>query len=116
MLDWGKRGSLSRERTAQEDAATIGAGARARSRVGRGGAVHIESPHAPSAEQQVARAALEAHRAEFTIARDRAARGLTPAAALAGSEADVAESEARALAADLQVRIAHAELRRAIGG
>jgi len=113
--DWGKRGSLSRERAAQEDAASIGV-ALARDQV----SVDVEHAYrtAVRAERgaEVAHAALEAHRAELAIARDRAARGLTPAAALAASEADVAESEARSLAADLQVRIAHAELRRAIGG
>ena len=113
--DWGKRGSLSRERIAQEDAASIGV-ALARDQV----SVDVERAYrtAVRAERgaEVAHAALEAHRAELAIARDRAARGLTPAAALAASEADVAESEARALAADLQVRIARAELRRAIGG
>jgi len=113
--DWGKRGSLSRERAAQEDAASIGV-ALARDQV----SVDVEHAYrtAVRAERgaEVAHAALEAHRAELAIARDRAARGLTPAAALAASEADVAESEARSVAADLQVRIAHAELRRAIGG
>jgi outer membrane protein TolC len=65
---------------------------------------------------EVTRAALDAHRAALTIARDRAARGLTGAAALAAAEAEVAESEAQALAAGLQIRIARAELTRAIGG
>jgi outer membrane protein TolC len=65
---------------------------------------------------EVARAALNARRATLPIARDRAARGLTGAAALAAAEAEVAESEAQSLAADLQRRIARAELSRAIGG
>jgi outer membrane protein TolC/preprotein translocase subunit SecF len=115
VLDWGKRGSLSRERTAQEDAAMIGV-ALARDQV----SVDVEHAYrtAVRAERgaEVAHAALEAHRAELAIARDRAGRGLTPALALVASEADVAESEARSLAADLQVRIARAELRRATGG
>jgi multidrug efflux pump subunit AcrB/outer membrane protein TolC len=114
LLDWGKRGSLSHERAAQEDAASIGV-ALARDQV----SVDVERAYrtAVRAERgaEAARAALEARRAELTIARDRAARGLTPAAALAVSEADMAESEAHALAADLQVRIARAELRRATG-
>ncbi len=115
VLDWGKRGSLSRERTAQEDAASIGV-ALARDQV----SVDVEHAYRTAVRSErgaeVARAALEAHRAELAITRDRVARGLAPAAALATSEADVAESEARALAADLQTRVAQAELRRAIGG
>ncbi|MGE5099540.1 MAG: TolC family protein, partial [Deltaproteobacteria bacterium] len=113
--DWGKRGSLSSERNAQQDAATIGLEL-ARDRV----SVDVERAYrsAVRAERgaEVAHAALTAHRATLTIARDRAARGLTGAAALAAAEAEVAESEAQALAADLQIRIARAELTRAIGG
>jgi len=114
VFDWGKRGSLSRERTAQEDAASIGVSL-ARDQV----SVGVERAYrtAVRAERgaEVAHAALEAHRAELVIARDRAGRGLIPATALATTEAEVAESEARALAADLQVRMARAELRRATG-
>ncbi|HEX8945881.1 MAG TPA: efflux RND transporter permease subunit [Gemmatimonadaceae bacterium] len=113
--DWGKRGSLSSERNAQQDAATIGLEL-TRDRV----SVDVERAYrsAVRAERgaEVAHAALTAHRATLTIAQDRAARGLTGAAALAAAEAEVAESEAQALAADLQIRIARAELTRAIGG
>jgi outer membrane protein TolC len=113
--DGGKRGSLSRERIAQQDAAAIGL-ALARDRV----SVDVERAYrsAVRAEHgaEVARAALAARRAASTIARDRAARGLTGAAALSAAEAEVAESEAQALAASLQLRLARAELTRAIGG
>ena len=114
VWDWGKRGSLSRERGAQADAAEIGL-ALARDRV----SVDVERAYraAVRAERgaEVARAALEARRAALAIARDRNARGLTPAVALAAAEAETAQSEAQALAADLQVRIARAELARAVG-
>jgi outer membrane protein TolC len=115
VLDWGKRGSLSRERSAQEGAASIGL-ALARDRV----SVDVERAYRASARaehgSEVARAALDARRAALRITQDRAARGLIAAAVLANAQADVAESEARALAADLQVRLARAELRRAAGG
>jgi outer membrane protein TolC len=64
----------------------------------------------------VARAAVEARQAALRVVRDRDARGLSAAAALAEAEAALAGSEARALAAELQVRIARAELARASGG
>jgi multidrug efflux system outer membrane protein len=115
ILDWGKRGAVSRERAAQENAASIGV-ALARDRV----SVEIERAYrdAQRAERgaEVARAALDARRAAFRITQDRAARGLIAGAALASAEADVAESEARALAASLQVRLGRAALRRAAGG
>jgi outer membrane protein TolC/preprotein translocase subunit SecF len=114
LLDWGKRGSLAHERGAQQEAATTGL-ALARDRV----SVDVERAYRTVVRAdrgaEVARAALDAHRAEFRIAQDRAARGLIGAAALAAVETDVAESEARALAAELQVRLARAELRRAVG-
>jgi len=114
LLDWGKRGSLSRERGAQQEAATTGL-ALARDQVSvdveRAYRTVVRSEHGA----EVARAALDAHRAELRIVQDRAARGLIGAAALAAVETDVAESEARALAAELQVRLARAELRRAAG-
>jgi multidrug efflux pump subunit AcrB/outer membrane protein TolC len=114
VLDWGKRGSLSRERNAQEEAAAIGVDL-ARDQV----SVDVEHAYRTVVRAEhgaeVARAALEAHRADLKIMRDRAARGLAPAAAVASSEADVAEGEARSLAADLQTRIARAELRRVVG-
>ena len=109
------RGSQSRERVAQEDAAEIGL-ALARDRV----SVEVERAYRAAARAEhgaeVARAALEARRAALAIAQDRNARGLTPAAALASAEAEVVESEAQALAASLRVIIARAELARAIGG
>jgi outer membrane protein TolC len=115
LWDWGRRGSLSRERIAQQDAAAIGL-ALARDRV----SVEVERAYraAVRAERgaEVARAALDARRAAVTVARDRAARGLTAAAALASAEAEVATSETQALAAELQIRIARAELTRAVGG
>jgi outer membrane protein TolC len=115
VWDWGKRGSLSRERGAQEDAAEIGL-ALARDRV----SVEVERAYraAVRAERgaEVARAALEARRVALAIARDRNARGLTPAVTLAAAEAETAQSEAQALAAELQMRIARAELARVVGG
>jgi multidrug efflux pump subunit AcrB/outer membrane protein TolC len=115
IFDWGKRGAVSRERAAQESAASIGV-ALARDRV----SVEVERAYrdVQRAERgaEVARAALDARRAASRITQDRAARGLIAEAALASAEADVAESEARALAATLQVRLARAELRRATGG
>jgi multidrug efflux pump subunit AcrB/outer membrane protein TolC len=114
LWDWGRRGSLSRERLAQQDAAAIGL-ALARDRV----SVEVERAYraAVRAERgaEVARAALDARRAALAVARDRAARGLTPAAAVAAAEAEVASSETQALAAALQIRIARAELTRAAG-
>jgi outer membrane protein TolC len=114
VWDWGKRGSLSRERAAQENAAAIGL-ALARDRV----SVEVERAYRAAARAErgaeVARAALDARCAALRIAQDRAGRGLTAAAALAAAEADLAASEAQALAAQLQVRIARAALRRAIG-
>jgi outer membrane protein TolC/preprotein translocase subunit SecF len=113
--DGGKRGSLSRERIAQEEAAAIGL-ALARDRV----SVEVERAYRAAARAEhgaeVAHAALDARRAALPIAQGRAAQGLTGAATLAAAEAEVAESEAQSLAADLQRRIARAELRRAIGG
>jgi len=114
VLDWGKRGSLSHERAAQEEAASIGV-ALARDQV----SLDVEHAYRNAVRADrgaaVAHAAVEARRAELSIIRDRASRGLAPAAALAASEADLAEGEARALAADLQTRIARAELTRAVG-
>ena len=115
ILDWGKRGSLSRERAAQLDAATIGL-ALARDRV----AIEVERSYRSvlRAERatEVARAALEARRAALQVTRDRCARGLTAATAVASAEAAVAESEARMVAAEMQDRIARAALARAVGG
>jgi len=113
--DWGKRESLARERVAQQDVAAT-ALALARDRV----SVEVERAYRAAARAEhgaeVARAALDARRAAFAIARDHANRGLTGAAALSAAEAEVAESEAQSLAAGLQIRIARAELTRAIGG
>jgi outer membrane protein TolC len=115
VFDWGKRGSLSRERNAQVDAAAIGVDL-ARDQV----SVDVERAYrmAVRAERgsDVARQALDARRATLKIAQDRAGRGLITPSALCAAEADVAESEARALAATLQMRIARAELKRATGG
>ena len=115
VLDWGKRGALSSERIAQQKAAAIGL-EQARDQV----SVEVERAYrtAIRAERgaEVTRAALDARRAALEIIRDRAGRGLTSGALLAAAEADVAESEAHALAAQLQVRVARAELKRAIGG
>ena len=114
VWDWGKRGMLARERGAQEQAAEIGLSL-ARDRV----AVEVDRAYraAVRAERgaEVARAALEARRAALAIATERASRGLTSAAVLSAAEADVAASEAQSLAADLQVRVARAELARAGG-
>ena len=115
LFDGGKRGSSSHERAAQLQAAEIGL-ALARDRV----TVEVERAYRAAARAErgaeVARAAVEARRAALSIVRDRSARGLTAATALSAAEADLAESEATALAATLQVRLARAELRRAIGG
>jgi outer membrane protein TolC len=115
IFDWGKRGATTRERAAQENAAAIGIEL-ARDRV----SVEVERAYrdVQRAERgaEVARAALEARRAASRITQDRVARGLMADAALASADADVAESEARALAATLQVRLTRAELRRATGG
>jgi len=112
--DWGKRGSLSHERIAQQDAAAAGL-ALAQDRV----SVEVERAYRAATRAdhgaEVARASLAARRAALTIARDRVARGLSDAATLADAEAQVSESEAQALAAGLQIRIARAELARAIG-
>ena len=114
VFDWGKRGAISRERASQENAASV-ALALARDRV----TVDVERAYrdAQRAERgaDVARAALEARRAALRITQERVGRGLVAEAALASAEADMAESEARALAATLQVRLARAELRRATG-
>ncbi|MGH2899148.1 MAG: TolC family protein [Solirubrobacteraceae bacterium] len=115
VLDWGKRGSVSRERAAQEEAAEIGL-AQSRDRV----SVAVERAYRSvvRAERgaEVARASLDARRAAFQIAQDRTARGVSVAAVLAAAEAELAQSEAQALAAELQIRIARAELARASGG
>jgi len=115
VWDWGKRASLSDERIAQQDAAAIALDL-ARDRV----SVEIERAYRAAARAErgaeVARAALDARRAALKLARDRDARGLTGAAALTDAEAEVAKSEAQSLAAELQMRIARAELTRAVGG
>ncbi len=115
LWDWGKRGSQANERIADEHAAEIGL-ALARDRV----SVDVERAYraAVRAERgaEVARSAVEARQAALRVVRDRDARGLSAAAALAEAEAALAASEARALAAELQVRIARAELARASGG
>lgn len=115
LWDGGKRGSLSRERAAQQQAAEVGL-ALARDRV----SVEVERAYRfatrASHGAEVTSAALEARRAALAVTRDRAARGLTAAAALSSAEADVADAEAQALAAALQVRIARASLMRAVGG
>jgi len=115
VLDWGKRGAVSRERAAQESAATIGL-AQARDRV----AVEVERAYrfVVRAERgaEVARAAVAARRAAFGVMRDRCERGLVSATSLSAAEAELAESEARVQAAELQIRVARAGLSRAIGG
>ena len=114
LWDWGRRGSQARERVADEQAADIGL-ARVRDRV----AVDVERAYRAAARAEhgaeVARAAVEARQAALRVVRDRDVRGLSAAAALAAAEAELAASEARALAADLQVRIGRAELARASG-
>jgi outer membrane protein TolC len=65
---------------------------------------------------EVAGAARDAHRAALAVVRDRREHGLTAPADQAVAEASVAESEARALAAELQIRVARAALVRATGG
>ena len=115
VLDWGKRGSVSRERAAQADVAAIGL-ALARDRV----SVEVERAYrgVVRAERgaEVARAALDARRAAVRVTRDRGARGLASETELAAADADLAQSEAKALAAELQIRLALAELTRAGGG
>ncbi len=114
VLDWGKRVAVSRERAAQANAATIGL-ALARDRVS------VEVEHAyrfvVRAERaaEVARAAVDARRAALSVIRDRCDRGLVSAASLSTAEAELAQSEARVLAAELQIRVARAELTRAVG-
>jgi multidrug efflux pump subunit AcrB/outer membrane protein TolC len=114
VFDWGKRSALTRERAAQEDAAATGL-ALARDRV----AVEVERAYrfVERAERgaKVARAAADARRAALDVVRDRCERGLSTSSALEAAEAELAESEARVLAANLQVRVARAELTRAIG-
>jgi multidrug efflux pump subunit AcrB/outer membrane protein TolC len=115
LWDWGRRGSQARERIADEDAAEI-ALALARDRV----SIDVERAYRAAARAErgaeVACAAVEARQAAVRMVRDRDVRGLSPAAALAAAEAELAAGEARALAANLQVRIARAELARASGG
>jgi outer membrane protein TolC len=114
IWDWGKRSSVSRERAAQESAATT-ALALARDRV----AVAVERAYrfVERAERTagVARAAADARRASLGVIRDRCERGLTTTTALETAQAELAESEMRVLAAELQIRVARAELARAIG-
>jgi len=64
---------------------------------------------------EVARAAVDARRAALSVIRDRCDRGLVSAASLSTAEAELAQSEARVLAAELQIRVARAELTRAVG-
>ena len=115
IWDGGKRGSLARERLAQQEAAAIGL-AFARDRV----TVEVERAYRAAERAQrgaeVARAAFDARRAAFAVARNRDARGLASAAVLAEAEAQLAASEAQVLAAELQIRIARAELARSVGG
>jgi outer membrane protein TolC len=115
VFDWGKRGALSRERNSQLDAAMIALDL-ARDQT----TVEVERAYrmAVRAERgaEVSRQALDARRATFKIAQDRVGRGLTTSSALATEEAAVAESEARLLGAELQMRVARAELKRATGG
>lgn len=98
----------------QESIATTGL-ALARDRV----SVEVERAYrfAQRAERtaDVARAAADARRAALAIMRDRCDRGLTTSSALDAAEAELAESEARVLAAEMQIRVARAELNRAIG-
>jgi outer membrane protein TolC len=114
VLDWGKRVAVSRERASQENAATIGL-ALARDRV----SVEVEHAHrfVARAERvaEVARAAVDARRAALSVIRDRCEHGLVSATSLSAAEAELAESEARVLAAQLQIRVARAELTRAVG-
>ena len=95
----------------QESIATTGL-ALARDRV----SVEVERAYrfAQRAERtaDVARAAADARRAALAIMRDRCDRGLTTSSALDAAEAELAESEARA---EMQIRVARAELNRAIG-
>ena len=115
LWDWGKRGSQARERIANEHAAEIGL-ALARDRV----SVDVERAYRAAARAErgaeVARAAVEARQAALRMVRDREARGLIAGGALAVAESEFAATQARALAAELQVRIARAELARASGG
>ena len=114
VWDWGRRGSRARERIADQRAAEVGL-ALARDRV----SVEVERAYraATRAERgaEAARAAVEARRAALRVIRDRNARGLGSTSALTTAEAELAATEARAIAATLQVRIARAELARATG-
>jgi outer membrane protein TolC len=115
VLDWGKRGSMLRERMAQQEAAAVGL-ALARDRV----SVEVERAYRAVVRAErgavVARAAMDARRAVAQVTRDRSVRGLDAAAAVAAADAELAESEARVLAAELQIRVARAALKRAIEG
>lgn len=114
VLDWGKRSSQVSARLAQHDAAVI-ALAQARDRV----AVEVERAYRAVVRAalavQAARAGVDARCAALSVAQDRSGRGLTGAGTLATAEAALAEQQARALAAELQVRIAQASLTRARG-
>jgi outer membrane protein TolC len=114
VWDWVKRSSVSRERAAQESAATT-ALALARDRV----SVDVEKAYrfVQRAERSagVARAAADARRAALSVLRDRCDHGLATTSSVETAEADLAQSEARVLAAELQIRVARAELTRAAG-
>jgi multidrug efflux pump subunit AcrB/outer membrane protein TolC len=114
VWDWGKRSSVSRERAAQESAATT-ALALARDRV----SVDVEKAYrfVQRAERSagVARAAADARRAALSVLRDRCDHGLATTSSVETAEADLAQSETRVLAAELQIRVARAELTRATG-
>ena len=103
LWDWGRRGSQTRERIADEQAAAIGL-ALARDRV----TVDVERAYraATRAERgaEVARAAFEARQAALRMVRDREVRGLSAGSVLAAAEAELAASEARVIAAELRVR------------
>jgi multidrug efflux pump subunit AcrB/outer membrane protein TolC len=113
VLDFGKRTSVVRERKAGVEAATI---ALEHARNAATIAVETAYRHAARAEKAAvaARAAFEARSAALRIARDQEHQGLTLASLRSGSEAELAASEATVIAAELESRIARAELERAV--
>ena len=77
--------------------------------------MHIVSSRARNVEQRsLARRSPPSSGADGR--RDHCQQGLVSQTALSTAEAELAESEARVLAAQLQIRVARARLTRAIGG
>jgi len=114
VWDFGKRSASVRERVATTEVAAL-ALAHARDRA----AIDVEKAYR-KAERAVraaaaAQAALGARRAALRVAADREQRGIVLAAYRADADAGRAAAEAQAFAAELEVRLARAELARAVG-